>query len=145
GQACQRGSVTGLCKCILDERVVGLVGVRDLELRLRDDFDVERPENAANLANLAFIAAGEDELFHSNTVHTETPKGTEEARSTVQTPSPDRCAATSRLIPDAARSSIVFSSVREKGFPSAVPCTSTRPPWPVMTMFMSVSQAESSE
>ena len=35
-------------------------------------------------------------------------------------------------------------TAREKGAPSAVPCTSTMPPLPVMTMFMSVSQAESS-
>ena len=38
----------------------------------------------------------------------------------------------------------INAAARENGVPSAVPCTSTKPPLPVMTTFMSVSQAESS-
>ena len=48
-------------------------------------------------------------------------------------------------IPPAARSSSSSSSSRENGSCSAVACTSTRRPSPVMTTFMSVSAVESSE
>ena len=46
--------------------------------------------------------------------------------------------------PCSARPSSASISARENGAPSAVPCTSTKPPAPVITTFMSVSQAESS-
>ena len=54
------------------------------------------------------------------------------------------CAFTSCAIPASARSVSSPIWVRVKGSPSAVPCSSTMPPEPVMTTFMSVSQSESS-
>ena len=54
------------------------------------------------------------------------------------------CATSSSAIPRSAKASISSSSCREKGAPSAVPCTSTRPPELVMTTFMSTSAPASS-
>jgi hypothetical protein len=47
-------------------------------------------------------------------------------------------------MPLSASASSASISARVKGAPSAVPCTSTKPPAPVITTFMSVSQAASS-
>ena len=59
---------------------------------------------------------------------------------------PSACfwALTSDAMPAEARSSRVSSSARLNGSRSAVPWTSTRPPSPVMTTFMSVSARTSS-
>jgi hypothetical protein len=54
------------------------------------------------------------------------------------------CRSTRRATPRRARRSIASSSSSEKGAPSAVPCTSTRPPLPVMTKLASVCAVESS-
>jgi hypothetical protein len=54
------------------------------------------------------------------------------------------CIATSFATPPLASRSRPKNSSSEKGLPSAVPCTSTRPPDPVMTKLASVSAAESS-
>ena len=54
------------------------------------------------------------------------------------------CRATSRPMPVRASPSIRISSASVNGAPSADPCTSTRPPAPVMTKFASVSAVESS-
>ena len=51
---------------------------------------------------------------------------------------------TNSAMPVAARFNSASSSARAKAMPSAVPCTSTKPPEPVITTFMSVSQSESS-
>ena len=47
-------------------------------------------------------------------------------------------------MPRSARPTSASISARVNGAPSAVPCTSTKPPAPVITTFMSVSHAESS-
>src|SRR5690606_25100190 len=54
------------------------------------------------------------------------------------------CSRASSALPAAASASRASSSARENGAPSAVPCTSTKPPSPVMTTFMSVSARTSS-
>ena len=47
-------------------------------------------------------------------------------------------------MPVSASAIIASNCARENGAPSAVPCTSTKPPAPVITTFMSVSHCESS-
>ncbi len=54
------------------------------------------------------------------------------------------CFFTSALMPFSPRAMSFPSSVREKGSPSAVPCTSTILPVPVITRFISTSAPESS-
>ena len=54
------------------------------------------------------------------------------------------CAAISSRMPRSASATSSSISARVNGAPSAVPCSSTKPPAPVITTFMSVSQPESS-
>ena len=54
------------------------------------------------------------------------------------------CATRSSAMPASASASIASSSAFENGLPSAVPCTSTKPPELVMTTFMSTSAPASS-
>ena len=54
------------------------------------------------------------------------------------------CSSVSVAQPAAPRSSSSSSTERSNGAPSAVPCTSMNAPAPLITMFMSVSAAESS-
>ncbi len=68
-------------------------------------------------------------------------------RSKAQAPgdsSACNCSAHNCPIPAAARSSSPSSSSRLSACPSAVPCTSMKPPPEFMTTFMSVSACESS-
>src|SRR5207244_12107387 len=60
-------------------------------------------------------------------------------------PAASSCETAIRSIPTAASSSSSFRRSREKGSCSAVACTSTSLPSPVMTTFMSTSALESSE
>src|SRR5689334_5880977 len=111
---------------VLDKGVVRLLGLGHAERGLRDDFEAERGEQRFELAHLARVVRREDDALQELS-----------ARAA-------RCAATSSPMPFAARSSMRDISSREKGVPSAVPCTSTKRPAPVITTFMSVSQPESS-
>src|SRR5438034_4554533 len=61
-----------------------------------------------------------------------------------ESPSAAFCLAISSAIPCFASASSTAICAAEKGAPSAVPCTSTKQPEPVITTFMSVSQLESS-
>src|SRR6266571_6995255 len=61
-----------------------------------------------------------------------------------KTPSAAFCLAMSSAIPCIASASSASICAAEKGSSSAVPWTSTKPPEPVITTFMSVSQSESS-
>src|SRR3954464_1897090 len=109
---------------ILEEGVVRLFRFGNGESRLRHGLDVERLQQLGELADLAGIVRRDDDALHA---------------------SAERWAWTSSAIPFEARSSSFDISSRVKGWPSAVPCTSTKWPAPVMTTFMSVSQPESSE
>ena len=60
-------------------------------------------------------------------------------------PSASSCARRRRSMPPPTSASISSSEARESGVRSAVACTSTRPPSPVITTFMSTSAVESSE
>src|SRR6266571_3053634 len=61
-----------------------------------------------------------------------------------ESPSAAFCLAMSSAIPCIASASSASICAAEKGSPSAVPWTSTKPPEPVITTFMSVLQSESS-
>src|ERR1700682_2793070 len=50
---------------VFDERSVRLVGVCKTELRLRHDLESERREHLLEFANLAGVAACDDQLFHA--------------------------------------------------------------------------------
>ena len=57
-----RARVTRLGQRVLDERRMRLVDFGDAEIGLRDQLDAERLEQAAELAELAGVVRGEDEL-----------------------------------------------------------------------------------
>src|SRR5262249_49266813 len=121
----ERTRVPCLDERILDERRVGLVDLGHAELRLGNHLDAERLEEPPELAKLARVAGGRREpLDHDSSAL--------------------RCARNSSPMPECASPSRVSNSPRVNGAPSAVPCNSTKPPRPVMTMFMSVAQAASS-
>ena len=121
----QRACMARLRERVLDERRMGLIGLGNAELALRNDVDAERREQPGKLAELAGIAGGEDPT-----------------RDHVL--SAAFCAAMSLRIPRSPSATSASICSRENGAPSAVPCSSTKPPAPVITMFMSVSHAESS-
>ncbi|MPN26055.1 hypothetical protein SDC9_173477 [bioreactor metagenome] len=123
-QAAVLGGVAGLGERVLGEGAVRFLGFRDAKLALRDDFEAERREQRVQLLHLLGVVRGEDELLHAASAFC--------------------CSATSWRMPICARSISTFICSRVKGSPSAVPCTSTMPPWPVMMTFMSVSQLASS-
>src|SRR5213082_373103 len=68
----------------------------------------------------------------------------QERRGNQERPSAAFCLAMSSAIPCIASASSASICAAENGAPSAVPWTSTKPPEPVITTFMSVSQPESS-
>src|SRR3569623_1044887 len=119
-----RASMTRLGQAVFNKRDVRLGAFWHAEIGLRRRFDCERFEDARNFAQLARIARGDDQFLHDASAF---------------------CwAAVIWPMPAVARSSKASSVARENGVPSAVPCTSTMPPLPVITTFMSVSQSESS-
>src|SRR5687768_12485949 len=101
---------------VFDESRIRLGGIRYPKGRLGMNGQAQRPEQLANLAQLPRIATGDDQL--AQTRH-----------------SAFFCAAMSSDTPSRARSSIAIISSRLKGSPSAVPCSSTIFPRPVMTTF----------
>src|SRR6185369_12907517 len=124
GQPRREGGMTRLGEGVLEKGLVGFLGFGDAEFRLRDDARAEGLEELLDLRLLARIARGKNDALHK--------------------PSARRCCATSSAMPRPAMASSWSSSARAKGSPSAVPCTSTKRPAPVITTFMSVWQAESS-
>src|SRR6185295_5929561 len=121
--------VARLRERVLDEGRMRLVGLGDAELALRDELDRQRREERGELGELGAVVRREDEP------HVALASGAASAA---------RCIATSSPMPLVASASSASISRRENVAPSAVPCSSTKPPAPVMTTFMSVSQAASS-
>src|SRR5204863_4152503 len=121
--------MTRLGERVLDEGDVRLLRLVDGQRALGDELDAERREQLGQLGELAGVVGGEDQP------HTVTGSGAASAR---------RWAATSSAMPMPASASSASISARENVAPSAVPCSSTKPPLAVMTTFMSVSQAASS-
>src|SRR5690606_41445680 len=122
GQPGLPGHLAGLEQRVLLEGDAGLGHVADGG-ELLQPHDVEPGEDAPQLSDLAGVAGGE------------------------QDPHADSAScwmSVSSSHPATARSSSRSSFSRSKGAPSAVPCTSTKVPSPVMTPFMSVSAATSS-
>src|SRR5690606_18813972 len=111
-----------------------LLRLADPQARLRQQLHAERREQLAELAQLAEVVGCQ---HHLRELHPQL-----QAQSA--SPSAARCALTSREMPARASSSSVSTSPRLNGTPSAVPWISTKPPAPVITTFMSVSQPESS-
>ena len=56
--------VTRLGECVLDKREMRLVGLGHAERRLRDDLDVERREDGADLVQLADVVGSDDDFVH---------------------------------------------------------------------------------
>src|SRR5262249_27416883 len=108
---------------VLDEGDMRLLGLADAELALAHELDRQRAEQRAQLVELLRVVGRQHQPHAASAL---------------------RCAATSSRMPWSASASSASISARENGAPSAVPCTSTKPPAAVMTTFMSVSQAESS-
>src|SRR5690606_3914757 len=126
----QAGGACGVARLdqgILDERQPGFLGLPYAELRLRAQNVAVALEQFAQLRELARVAAGQDQL---RGVHG-------------QAASAACCAANSWSQPRVASASIASSSSRRNAWPSAVPCTSMKPPPSFITTFMSVSQSQS--
>jgi hypothetical protein len=109
----------------LDQRVVGegLARLRRQLDSLRQRLDLVRSEQGPELPDLVRVACGEYQAHQ---------------------PVAAACASRSCSMPAAASASISSSEARESGVRSAVACTSTSPPSPVITTFMSTSAVESS-
>src|SRR4029453_3179309 len=117
--------MTRLGECILDKRCVRFAGGVNPKLALRHDVPGRSNQHRRDFAHLCSVAGRQDEaLSHSS-------------RACF-------CADTNERMPPLASCNIDSICLAENGAPSAVPCTSTKPPLPVITMFISVSQPESS-
>ncbi len=108
---------------VLDERGASLFGIGESEFGLRMQREAGT-QQLPQLHQLAGVAAGQHQ-----------PHACASA---------SRWAANSALQPCSARVSRASSSSRRKAWPSAVPCSSMKPPPSFITTFMSVSQALSS-
>src|SRR5687768_14683899 len=122
-EAAGAARVSRLRERVLHERRMRLFGFYDAELGLGNQRDAERREQLPDLPEFSGVARRENQLHSSS------------ARF---------WCCTSSAMPWAASASSASSSLRENVPPSAVPCTSTKPPAPVMTTFMSQPQPESS-
>src|SRR5947208_11781318 len=137
--------VARLGERVLDESAVRLFGIGYSEARLRNDLHAERREQRLELAELPGIGGGEHEFFHASILTCEASHSPPRMRrGNHESPSAAFCLAMSSAIPCIASASSASICAAEKGSPSAVPWTSTKPPEPVITTFMSVSQSESS-
>ncbi len=114
---------------VLGEHRAGLVRLGQVQLAGRDRLDAEGGQQLAHLAQLAGIVGRDHD-----------PPGEEAAHQAIA------CfwSATSSATPALASRRRLRNSSSENGFTSAVPCTSTMPPLPVMTKLASVSAPESS-
>ena len=92
----------------------------------RHDLDRRAGKDLAGFLRLAFVGRREDD------------EGAHADKAL-------RCASTSCAIPDEATASMRSSVALSNDSPSAVPCTSTKLPAPVITTFMSTSARTSSE
>src|SRR5439155_20350230 len=135
-QLCRRARVPCLEQRILDECGVRFVDLGNGKLRLHHDLDPQRREQAAKFTQLARIAGSENEAR----------KGGHEFSGDLRAYAASAAlwVAISSRIPRSARPTSAVNSPCVNGVFSAVPCSSTKPPAPVITTFMSVSHAESS-
>src|SRR5699024_10317612 len=124
---------------ILSEGDPGFFHVGQVEINRGDDLlrGQDPREDGAELREFSLVLGGEDEFRAHTILPGVSFRVTGWARAR-------RCLAVRSVMPSAARVSSASSSARAKGTPSAVPCTSTNPPLPVITMFMSVSARTSS-
>ena len=138
GQRRQPGRARGVARLaqgVLDEAQAGFLCVADAELALHDAVDAGVAEQLPEFGELAGVAAGHHDAGHAGFLF--------DPRYDAM-PSASRCAANSRAQPASARASSASSSSRRKAWPSAVPCSSMKPPPSFITPFMSVSQSLSS-
>src|SRR5215218_1410004 len=132
------GQAAGACRGqrldrgVLLEGHAGLVGSGQAEVACRDDLDTERSQHGANLARLAAVVGGHDQL------------GQGEATRHYDLPIASRCSRASSPTPFLASAISSRNCVSLKGLSSAVPWTSTMPPSPVSTKLASAWAFESS-
>src|SRR5574343_695398 len=131
GQAGAVRGVAGLGQRVLDEGDVGLLGLDHAQAALRHQLQRQLTEERRQLLELLRVVGGQHQAHRAHSC-------------TGGWASASFWACTRSAMPWVARASIASISARLKGTPSAVPWTSTKPPAPVITTFMSVSQAESS-
>ena len=125
GHLRQLACMSRLGQCVLDKRHMRFRRVGNAKLGLWHDVDAERRQQSREFAYLARI------------VRRQHQPGDHRASASVW------AASKPRMPPSASRIS-ASSSGRVNGAPSAVPCSSTKPPPAVITTFMSVSHCESS-
>src|SRR5690606_14254680 len=139
----------GLEQGVLGERHPGLDDLADLGVVLdADELGVQPPdhvgEDRAQLGDLVGVAGGQDDPAPGRGHGSSAPASWASAPATSSAPRAACCRAVSSAHPSTARSSRASRSSRSNGSPSAVPCTSTKRPSPVITTFMSVSASTSS-
>src|SRR3954454_15794801 len=133
----QGGSTCGACRLdagILGEGRAGLLRLGKIEIARRDRVDAIGREQLPHFPKLAGIMRGDDKSAGDLPA----------AGFATHQPMAAFCSSTRRAMPDLAspRRDVSFASLNVA--PSAVACTSTSPPAPVMTKFASVCALESS-
>ena len=118
----------GLDARVADEAVLGLLGLRQVEVAVRQAGDAVGREEGAELVELAQVMGRDQELLAVEPPHAMA----------------DFWAATSVAVPASARSRRASNSAREKVEPSALACISIIRPAPVMTKLPSVPASLSS-
>src|SRR4051794_39739955 len=101
-------------------------------------------EQIRQLAQLVLVAGGEDHVLLN---YTSQGRDMNVARSSYDLPAPATavsCDSRRSAIPPSARCRSPSSEARDTGVRSAVACTSTKPPSPVITTLASTSAVESS-
>ena len=113
---------------VFGETGAGLFRFGQVKIARAHRLDAMRPQERLDFAHLALIVTGDDQTTAARQFHAS-------ARfcNSINSPMPLRASPSSCAN---------WSSV--KGAPSAVPCTSTKPPLPVSTKLASVSAVESS-
>ncbi len=110
---------------------LGLIRLRQAELARRHDLDAVGRNEIGDLAHLALVVAGDDEARAG--------AQTRRHQATVSF-----CSCTSSAMPRRASSISASNCSWLKASCSAVPCTSTMPPEPVITKLASACAVESS-
>ena len=148
GQSRQAGAASGGAglECgVVGKGLAGLLRLGQAEIAGRLDRDPQGFQQLFDFADFARIVAGDHDLADARLAHRRLLRMRRFLHSRFQSsPRALRCRMTSSATPFSARCRSDSNWVREKGFSSAVPWTSTMPPDPVSTKLASAWALESS-
>src|SRR3990167_5691646 len=138
GQAGVLRRIACLGQRVFHKGAVGLGRLGHAQVALAHQGAAQRAKHGLQFDQLALVVGCENDL------HEYASSAYEYCASSYYFDSESCCKAISSPMPCSASPSSWSISARVNATPSAVPCTSTKCPAPVITTFMSVSQAESS-